>query len=395
MGVYGNLDFNPSGSNLFDFHLMSDSSNLESNHNGYFVRVGGSDDEISLFRKSGSSDAKIIDGPDNRVNLDPVSNWVKVLRFGNGDWKVYSRLESDSTLVSEGAINDLTFTTSASTGLVCDYTSSRSTLFWFDDFGYNQAPKAIELIVVDSNTLSVEFNEQLENSSAINVSNYSVDGGIGNPNSVIVSSIDPPIVELVFTNSFVLANSYDLTINNVADTLDHSIAGQVLPFECLQFSTPGFGELVFNEIMADPPPTVGLPEIELVEIFNPTDDYFDISLLFFSDPTTIGSVSTQEIIEPLEYIILCDEDDTASFSSFGRVIGLSAFPGLNNDGDVLSLFVDSVLIDKITSSSAWYGDDDKGNGGYTLEQINPNSPCQGVANWVASLRIRGDIQPIG
>jgi hypothetical protein len=163
----------------------------------------------------------------------------------------------------------------------------------------------------------------------------------------------------------------------------------------LQFSTPGFGELVFNEIMADPPPTVGLPEIELVEIFNPTDDYFDISLLFFSDPTTIGSVSTQEIIEPLEYIILCDEDDTASFSSFGRVIGLSAFPGLNNDGDVLSLFVDSVLIDKITSSSAWYGDDDKGNGGYTLEQINPNNPCQGVANWVASLRIRGDIQPIG
>ena len=136
--------------------------------------------------------------------------------------------------------------------------------------------------------------------------------------------------------------------------------------------------------MADPSPVVDLPEIEFVEIYNPTDDYFDISSLYFSDPSTIGSVTEQEIIAPQEHIILCDEEDTASFSSFGRVIGLNAFPGLNNDGDILSLFIDSVLIDKISYSSSWYGDVDKDGGGYTLEQINPENPCNGVTNWAAS-----------
>ena len=175
------MDFNPSGSNLFDFHLMSDSANLQSDHNGYFVRVGGTDDEISLFRKSGSTNTKTIDGADDRVNLDPVSFWVKVLRFSNGDWKVYSRLESETAFMLEGSTNDPTYTTSTFTGLLCDYTSTRSSLFWFDDFGYNQAPKAVSVTAVDPNTLSVEFSEGLETSSATTNSNYSIDGGIGSP----------------------------------------------------------------------------------------------------------------------------------------------------------------------------------------------------------------------
>ena len=381
---YVNLGFNPSGSNLLDFHLMSDSANLESDHNGYFMRVGGTGDEVSLFRKTGAASTKIIDGIDDRVNLVPVSIWVKVLRFNNGDWKVYSKLENESAYTFEGEVNDLTFNTSDYSGLLCDYTSTRSTLFWFDDFGYNQPPKPTALAVVGAKTLSIEFDEALENTSATTITNYSVSGGIGAPGSANVTSTNPPSLELTFANAFTLANSYNLTINNLSDTLGNTMTSEVLPFEYLQFATPGFRDIVINEIMADPSPIVGLPEIEFIEIHNATDNYFDLSTMYFSDPSTIGSVAQQAVIAPLEYIILCDEDDTASFSAFGRVIGLSAFPGLNNDGDVLSIYVDSVVIDKISYSSTWYNDVDKDNGGYTLEQINPENPCNGITNWSAS-----------
>lgn len=386
---YVSMGFNPSGSNLFDFHLMSDSADLELDHNGYFVRVGGSDDEVSLFLKSGASETKIMDGADDRVNLSPVDIWIKVLRFANGDWKVYSRLENESEYMLEGEVNELTHTNSSFSGVLCDYTSSRSTLFWFDDFGYNQAPELKELTVVDSNTLLLEFDEAVSTASASQVSNYNVNDGIGAPSTAIVSTTSPEIVELNFTNSFALVNSYNLTITSIADTLGNVNTSQISSFQYLQFTPPSFQDIVINEIMADPSPSVGLPEIEFIEIYNRSSSYFDLSLASFGDPSTIGSVTTSEIIAPMEYIILCDEEDTASFSSFGRVIGLTAFPGLNNAGDIISLYVDSILIDRIAYSSAWYGDDDKDDGGYTLEQINPTNPCNGLTNWAASENANG------
>lgn len=379
---YLNMDFNPSGSNLFDFHLMSDSSNLESDHNGYFLRIGGTDDEVSLFRKDGNTNTKIIDGVDDRVNLDPVSVFIKVLRLANGDWKVYSRIESENMYNLEGEVNDLTYTATAFCGVHCDYTSTRSTLFWFDDFGYNLPPKVLNLNVQDSVTLVVTFDEAINQIAAETESNYSVNGGIGNPSSATMLTANE--VELSFSNAFTLASNYALTISAVSDTLGNAISSEVIPFEYLQFVTPAYRDIVINEIMADPTPPTALPELEFVEIYNTTNNYIDITGAYFGDPSTIGSVLANTIIEPNAYLILCDEDDISGFSSYGQVLGLSAFPGLNNSGDVLSLYVDSVLIDRIEYTDTWYADDDKDDGGYTLEQINPANPCNGISNWAAS-----------
>ena len=157
---YVRMGFNPSSSNQFDFHLLSDSSNLESDHNGYFVRIGGTDDEVSLFRKDGSSDVKIIDGADDRVNTNEVAIWVTVIRNSNGTWKVASRFDEEPADTIEGVITDLTYSFNGFTGVHCDYTSTRSDLFWFDDFGYNKPPSVLEITVLDSQTIEMQVLER-------------------------------------------------------------------------------------------------------------------------------------------------------------------------------------------------------------------------------------------
>ena len=74
------MAFNPSSSNYCRVFLTSDQSDLSAALNGYFVMIGNSTDEISLYRQTGTTRTRIIDGLDGRVNLDNVSVWVKITR---------------------------------------------------------------------------------------------------------------------------------------------------------------------------------------------------------------------------------------------------------------------------------------------------------------------------
>ncbi|MCB0784182.1 MAG: hypothetical protein KDC02_08185, partial [Flavobacteriales bacterium] len=58
---------------------------------------------------------------------------------------------------------------------------------------------------------------------------------------------------------------------------------------------------------------------------------------------------------------------------------------LNNSGDPLVLTDDNgTTIDAVTYDLSWYNDAVKDDGGWTLEQIDPTTPCSGAANWTAS-----------
>tara|TARA_B100001287_G_scaffold276064_1_gene285614 strand:- start:1641 stop:2978 length:1338 start_codon:yes stop_codon:yes gene_type:complete len=53
------------------------------------------------------------------------------------------------------------------------------------------------------------------------------------------------------------------------------------------------------------------------------------------------------------------------------------------------LNVEGVIIDEISYTDDWYGDDVKKLGGYSLEIINPNDPCSDRSNWSASEALTG------
>ena len=137
--------------------------------------------------------------------------------------------------------------------------------------------------------------------------------------------------------------------------------------------------------MADPTPVVGLPEAEFIELHNATPDrFFELGGWTISDGGT-PAVLPAATLGPGEFVILTTVADAPLFTGFGTVLAVPGFPALNNSGDPLVLTDDNgTTIDAVTYDLSWYNDAVKDDGGWTLEQIDPTTPCSGAANWTAS-----------
>ncbi|MCX7636438.1 MAG: lamin tail domain-containing protein [Cyclobacteriaceae bacterium] len=134
------LNFNPSSSNFTRIYLSSSQHNLSGSLNGYFVMIGDTQDEVSLYRQTGTTRTKIIDGSDGRVNSDPVIVRVRVTRSNEGEWQLFTDAGATGAYILEGQVTDNTHLSSAFFGVYCAYTSTRSSHFYFDDFSVTGNP---------------------------------------------------------------------------------------------------------------------------------------------------------------------------------------------------------------------------------------------------------------
>ncbi|HEY8937368.1 MAG TPA: hypothetical protein VIM65_19215, partial [Cyclobacteriaceae bacterium] len=182
------LDFNPSSANLAKIYLISDQSDLTSSLNGYFVEIGNTADEVSLYRQDGTTEVKIIDGLDKTLNTSSVNVKIKVTRDDAGQWQLFSDVGDTGNYTSEGTVTDATYIISNYFGVQCQYTSTRSTAFHFDDFVVNgdpfhdvTAPALINVNVFSNTELELLFSEKISNENAQDINNYIVNNGIGNP----------------------------------------------------------------------------------------------------------------------------------------------------------------------------------------------------------------------
>ena len=132
-----------------------------------------------------------------------------------------------------------------------------------------------------------------------------------------------------------------------------------------------------------------MPDAEFVELFNKTEYTIDLSGWSFSDSVSDVNLPESEI-EAAEYIILCQEDAKAAYSKFGKTLGLTSWPSLNNSGDILSLKDQfGKIVFSIEYSSSWYKDNLKTAGGWSLEMIDTDYSCLGEMNWRASVNSAG------
>lgn len=123
---YVQMDFNPSASNYALVHLMND-------ENGYFVKIGGSEDAISLYKRTGETYSKIIAGTEDLLDVDSVKVQVKVLRDSIGNWELWADTNLSNNFIFLGDTFDNTHITSTNFGLQCTYTQTRSDKFFFDN----------------------------------------------------------------------------------------------------------------------------------------------------------------------------------------------------------------------------------------------------------------------
>ena len=92
-------------------------------------------------------------------------------------------------------------------------------------------------------------------------------------------------------------------------------------------------DVVITEMMADPTPVVGLPNAEFVEIKNVSSTPVNLNGWKLSDATSTGTINSSFTLQPDSIAILCSTGNVATFSIYGRTIGVTSFPSLDNDGD--------------------------------------------------------------
>ncbi len=391
--IWLRMSFAPSVNNNLRIYLMADVANLKGPLNGYYLLFGenGSDDSIDLFRQDGDNHTKIIDGiPGNCSSSNTIR--IKVTKTDLGLWNVFSDLTGNFSFLPEGEITDNTYTSSGYFGLFCKYTSSNATKFYFDDFYSGEIqidsipPKIVSFNLPSNHEINILFSEAISQVTAQTIENYNMSNGFGNPSSINFDALNPIELTLNFANSFISENNYELTISNISDVNENIIADTTINFSWFEVSA---NNIVINEIMADPNPVVALPEQEYIELYN--NSSFDISISGWI--LDIGGVEknipTSTILSN-NYILLCATGSVTDLQNYGTAVGVPAFQGLTNSGQTIKIKTnEGLLISEVEYNIAWYQDEDKNDGGWSLERIDPNNNCGQMNNWQASTDISG------
>ncbi len=145
-------------------------------------------------------------------------------------------------------------------------------------------------------------------------------------------------------------------------------------------------DIVIDEIMADPSPQVSLPNIEYVELKNVSGHDINLQGWKLSTSSASSGAFTNYVLPADSFLIITSTSGAASFVNNGRVLGVSSFPALTNEGTTLSLIgKDAKIIHFVSYNLSWYQNAVKEDGGWSLEMTDTHNPCSGQSNWKASI----------
>ncbi len=259
----------------------------------------------------------------------------------------------------------------------------------YDPTPDTQAPEVVSAQSLSDQEVLIYFSEYLDPSTALATGNYNI-AGIGAPTSATL--IDGTNVLLDFgTSVFSDMVSYTVTVNNVEDCSGGNAIGANNTATFIYFLTFPAGpyDLLINEIYADPNPSLGLPEIEFLELYNRSENAINLSGYTISDPSKTITLPYY-VLASGEYVIIYETDGSDDYAAYGDILELPDFPSLGNEFDQIEL-ADAFgnTVHAVNYTMDWYQNTQRDDGGYTLELINPNNPCEGADNWRASDAIIG------
>ena len=386
------LSFSPSSNNNARVYLVTDNDDLTGPLNGYYLQLGesGSDDAIELFKQSGTEIVSVCRGEEGLISSS-FEIGLKITRDENNLWKIYADPNGDENYQLQAEASEATYEYSSHFGFYCQYTSSNSSKFYFDNIYVgeiiidDQPPDILNVEVLNDSTLKVNFDEVVEQNSAENILNYLVDNGISNPELAQINVSDARQVVLYFSNKFGSGQENTINVTGIKDLSENVMTTQQLNF--LYFEAQPY-DLLINEIMADPSPVVDLPEYEYMELYNTLSHSVNLNawiLQIGSSEKVFGNIT----IEAGGYLILAKDDASDSFEPYGNFYGFSSFSLTNSGQDLVLVSKEGLEISAVSYTAEWYNDYEKQDGGWSLEQIDAGNICSGAENWMASIDARG------
>lgn len=393
--IWCRFNVSPSTSNFCRYYLMSDSANLKGRLNGYYVQFGGvtgNTDSITLYKQKGTTRTRIIGGRPATVSRSNNIVRVKVLRDQAGNWKLYSDTSGGTNYVLEGAGKDAEWMSSNYLGIFIRFTAGNASNYYADDVYAGPViidsvpPRIDSVIVISSTRLRIVFNEPVD-TTALNAANYVVSNGLGNPLSV--SFINGKHNSVLISLAAPLVNgSYQLTVTGIRDLSGNILISRQVGFNYIVFNAKP-NDVLMSELFPDPSHSQGLPGQEFIELYNRTPVTVPLKGWSISDGSSTAVLP--DVLLPADsFVIICAKAHETLFSSWGRTVGVSSFPTLNNSADKLVLKDEKGLkVHEVSYDLSWYNDPKKSKGGWTLEMINPFDLCKERLNFGASSDPKG------
>jgi len=375
-----NMQFSTSGANYTDVYLMADTASLTQVTNGYFVRIGNTKDEISLYKIVGGTTTQLTDGTDSKTHNKNIT--VRVTKGAFGTWAVYADYTGGNDYATEGTAIDNDITTSDYFGFYVKQSTPKFHLKHFYDDIYvgplevdTQKPSITHTEALDANTIRITASEPI----SIAGTSFDLNNGYGNPDNALANGNQ---VTLTYYTSLT-NNTYELTINALGDLAGNRLDTTV-QLSYFVLPKPNTGDILITEIFADPTPSIGLPDAEFLEIYNTTNQTLDLTGCTISDGGSSASLPTLQLAAN-SYAVLVKDGTQDLFASYPNVIAVPSFPSLNNTGDALELKNENdILLDAVAYTDDFYRDVIKKAGGYSLERIDFESSCPTEVNWIAS-----------
>lgn len=248
-------------------------------------------------------------------------------------------------------------------------------------------PTVINAVALDLKNVRVFFSERMDNTSVFNLSNFTVNNGIGNPVSIVSDDPNMKFVTITFAQDFQQNTIYNLTIT---DTITDCVGNYIELQSSVAFAVPmaaQTGDVVINEILSNPSDN----GVDYVELYNKSNKFIDLSKLKLG---SITSSSTQlytiapngYVMFPNTYVLLTSNTQSVKNSyttySSSNFIQMESFPTYNNDaGTVMIQDTNSVNIDIFTYDVSMHYPLLRTTKGVSFERVNPNQPTQSNANW--------------
>ncbi len=377
------LSFSPSGNNRLNLFIFSDSVNVLNAQNAFYVQFGesGSNDAVSLRGIFDGQDLELIRGLDGRIS----SSFELDLKLIWSDSLIQAELwnSSSNSYETEWTYIDTNYREPNILSLNCNYTSSNSNNFAFDDLylgpiEYDTIPPAISGIeTMDSTTIRVYFDEPID------TTNFNLSWiDLNNPNQQepIHYFYENGALDLTFPQSFSNATWSTIQFDTIKDLEGNSIDLDTT-FHLIYGETATYQDIEITEIMSDPSPPQFLPECEYVEIYNASSKIINLKGLHFADAGDTNLIDSNVFLFPETYFLLVDPAYLDSFSIQNK-LGID-LPSLNNSADWIALLsMDSSLIDSVNYASSWH-ESTKDDGGFSLEKAELGFSC-GSSNWLSS-----------
>ncbi len=376
------LSFNTSSNNFARVYLMSDTTALASSLNGYFLQVGGGDDSVFIVKQTGLALKTIYRFRSYKTFHSTNTVRFKVTRDEAGRWEALIDTTGGYKYFQDGTFFEDSFVTTRWFGLMCRYTSSNATKFYFDDFYIGPVlydtirPGITSMEALSANVLRISFSEAIQRQPAENVENYQLKLHGIRPDSVILDLSTQCHVSLFLHDSLAEGTFDSLRVVNIAD-----ISGNLMRDTLVQvcYYRPKAYDILIDEIMADPDPPVELPNGEFVELYNRSAFPINLKDWTFKYGSYIKSFPSITLSSGGYLLIV---KDSAFLHVANCAVLFTSSSSLSNEGTTLILKdPGGHVIHTVTYSPGWYRGSFKEEGGWSLEMTDPLNPCGCMDNW--------------